>query len=54
MAHNKNRDHRRISDRLRVAEWETRIVKTLPDEFKGSLPTVEEIEAELTRKGRQE
>ncbi len=34
-----------------VAEWETKIVKKLPDEFKGSLPTVEEIEAELTRKG---
>ena len=28
-----------------VAEWETKIVKKLPDEFKGSLPTVEEIEA---------
>ena len=37
-----------------VAEWETKIVKTLPDEFKGSLPTVEEIEAELTRIERQE
>jgi predicted nuclease of restriction endonuclease-like (RecB) superfamily len=35
-----------------VAEWETKIVKTLPKEFKGSLPTVEEIEAELMRKGR--
>jgi predicted nuclease of restriction endonuclease-like (RecB) superfamily len=33
-----------------VAEWETKIVKKLPNEFKGSLPTVEEIEAELTRK----
>ncbi|MDI6809499.1 MAG: PDDEXK nuclease domain-containing protein [Candidatus Eisenbacteria bacterium] len=37
-----------------VAEWETKIVKKLPDEYKGSLPTVEEIEAELTGKGRQE
>jgi predicted nuclease of restriction endonuclease-like (RecB) superfamily len=35
-----------------VAAWETKIVKKLPAEFKGSLPTVEEIEAELTRKGR--
>jgi hypothetical protein len=26
----------------------------LPDEFKASLPPMEEIEAELTRKGRQE
>lgn len=32
-----------------VAEWETRITKNLPKELKGSLPTVEEIEAELTR-----
>jgi predicted nuclease of restriction endonuclease-like (RecB) superfamily len=30
-----------------VAQWQTRIVKTLPKEFKGILPTVEEIEAEL-------
>jgi hypothetical protein len=30
-----------------VAEWETKIVETLPDNLKGSLPTVEEIEAEL-------
>ena len=35
-----------------VAEWETKIVKTLPKEFKGSLPTVEEIEAELLHKER--
>lgn len=32
-----------------VAEWETRIVESLPDGFKGSLPTVEEIEAELSQ-----
>jgi predicted nuclease of restriction endonuclease-like (RecB) superfamily len=30
-----------------VASWETRIVKSLPREFKGILPTVEEIEKEL-------
>jgi hypothetical protein len=30
-----------------VAEWETKIVETLPENLKGSLPTVEEIEAEL-------
>lgn len=30
-----------------VAEWETRLTKALPKEFKGSLPTVAEIEAEL-------
>ena len=31
-----------------VAEWETQIVEKLPKKLKGSLPTVEEIEAELT------
>ena len=30
-----------------VAEWETRIVKTLPEDLKTSLPTVEELEAEM-------
>jgi predicted nuclease of restriction endonuclease-like (RecB) superfamily len=30
-----------------VAEWETQIVEKLPKELTGSLPTVEEIEAEL-------
>lgn len=30
-----------------VAEWETRLTKTLPDEFEGSLPSIAEIEAEL-------
>ena len=37
-----------------VAEWETKIVKKLPAEFKGILPSVEEIEAELTGKGPHE
>ena len=32
-----------------VAEWETKIVESLPEELRGSLPTVEEIEAELAR-----
>ena len=35
------------SPMIGVAEWETKIVGALPDNFKGSLPTVEEIEAEL-------
>ncbi|MCI2430286.1 PDDEXK nuclease domain-containing protein [Candidatus Acetothermia bacterium] len=30
-----------------VADWKTRLVQTLPDELKGSLPTIEELEAEL-------
>ena len=32
-----------------VAGWETTLVEKLPEELKGSLPTVEEIEAELSR-----
>ena len=30
-----------------VAEWETRLTETLPEDLKGSLPTIKEIEAEL-------
>jgi len=37
-----------------VAGWETQIVKHLPEELKGSLPTVEEIEAELSSKDARE
>lgn len=32
-----------------VAGWETKIVEKLPANLKGSLPTVEELEAELSR-----
>lgn len=32
-----------------VAEWETRIASSLPEELKGSLPTIEELERELDR-----
>ena len=32
-----------------VAGWETKIVEKLPEHLKGSLPTVEELEAELSR-----
>lgn len=38
---------RDIAKPIGVAEWETKIVETLPENLKGSLPTVEEIEAEL-------
>ena len=34
-----------------VSGWETQIVDRLPEELKGSLPTVEEIEAELGGRG---
>jgi predicted nuclease of restriction endonuclease-like (RecB) superfamily len=38
---------RHLKRPIGVAEWETSIVKSLPKEFEGILPTVEEIEAEL-------
>lgn len=41
---------RDIHKPIGVAEWETKIVEKLPEEWKGSLPTVEEIEAELALK----
>ena len=34
-----------------VAEWETRLVESLPDELRGSLPSVDEIEVELNGSG---
>jgi predicted nuclease of restriction endonuclease-like (RecB) superfamily len=38
---------RHLKRPIGVAEWETRIAKSLPKELRGSLPTVEEIEKEL-------
>ena len=38
---------RDVAKPIGVAEWETKIVESLPGNLKGSLPTVEEIEAEL-------
>ena len=32
-----------------VAQWETQITRSLPNQFKTSLPTIEEIEAELSK-----
>ena len=32
---------------IRVAQWQREITRSLPEEFKSSLPTIEEIEAEL-------
>jgi len=37
-----------------VAQWETRLVASLPDELRGNLPTIEELEAELSSGGREE
>ncbi len=38
---------RNLAKPIGVAEWETKMVERLPEELKWSLPTVEEIEAEL-------
>jgi predicted nuclease of restriction endonuclease-like (RecB) superfamily len=38
---------RHLKRPIGVAGWETKLVETLPKALKGSLPTVEEIEAEL-------
>jgi len=38
---------RGFSSPMGVAQWETRLTETLPDDLKGSLPTIEELEAEL-------
>ena len=31
-----------------VAEWQTKLVESLPEEFKGRLPTIEELETGLS------
>lgn len=38
---------RDIAKPLGVAEWQTKLVQSLPEPLKGSLPSIEEIEAEL-------
>jgi predicted nuclease of restriction endonuclease-like (RecB) superfamily len=38
---------RDLTKPIGVANWETRLVESLPEELAGSLPTVEEMEAEL-------
>jgi predicted nuclease of restriction endonuclease-like (RecB) superfamily len=43
---------RDVNKPIGVAEWETKIVASLPEEWRGSLPTVEELEAELGRGDR--
>ena len=39
-----------LEQSIAVADWKTQITETLPAEFRGSLPTVAEIEAELAGK----
>jgi hypothetical protein len=33
---------------ISVAQWETQLTQSLPESLKGSLPSIEEIEAELS------
>jgi predicted nuclease of restriction endonuclease-like (RecB) superfamily len=44
---------RDVQKPIGVAEWETRLVETLPEELQGSLPTVEQLEAELAMLEKQ-
>jgi hypothetical protein len=43
----------RLKTPVGVAGWETKIVDKLPENLKGSLTSVEEIEAELSREENQ-
>lgn len=38
---------RNVGTPMGVAEWQTKIVEALPDSLVGSLPSVEDLEAEL-------
>jgi len=40
---------RGLDQSIAVAAWQTQLTETLPEELRGSLPTIEEIEAELAR-----
>ncbi len=44
---------RDIHKPMGVAAYETKIVSSLPKKLKGTLPTIEEIEAEPQLEGRQ-
>jgi predicted nuclease of restriction endonuclease-like (RecB) superfamily len=44
---------RHLKRPIGVAEWETKLVEKLPKALKGNLPTIEELEAELSRGSRR-
>jgi predicted nuclease of restriction endonuclease-like (RecB) superfamily len=44
---------RDMSKPIGVSEWQAKLVQSLPAHLRGSLPTIEEIEAELTPKPRR-
>ena len=43
---------RDVKKPIGVAEWQTRLVESLPKKLRGSLPTIADIESELNRPGR--
>jgi predicted nuclease of restriction endonuclease-like (RecB) superfamily len=45
---------RGLDQSIAVAAWQTQLTESLPEELRGSLPTIEEIEAELGRLGDHE
>jgi hypothetical protein len=42
---------RDLNKPIGVAEWETQVLKELPKELESSLPTIEELEKELSKYG---
>jgi hypothetical protein len=44
---------RDIAKPIGVSEWQTKLVHSLPEPLKGSLPSIEQIEAELEMRERQ-
>ena len=38
---------RGLDQSIAVAQWQTRLTESLPEELRGSLPSIQEIEAEL-------
>ncbi len=45
---------RDVAKPIGVAEWQTRLVQSLPEHLQGSLPTIAELEAELAGEGDRE
>jgi hypothetical protein len=45
---------RDLAKPIGVAEWQTRLVQSLPEHLRGSLPTIAELEAELLNKGTKD
>jgi predicted nuclease of restriction endonuclease-like (RecB) superfamily len=45
---------RDLAKPIGVAEWQTRLVQSLPEDLRGSLPTIAELEAELGKVGGAE